>query len=272
MKLFKLAQLQASTGTEKIAVSPNAMQMFWGCVEHTSVWQCYSPVYLLGHLKVSWPTVSSGQLAEKSAETAAASFTSHSNLEQNKKPFTLQKSYFHVQTMTFFWKMSEEFSCPLLSWARRNETFCFICHLYVVWTARSCVHVWKSWAFNAIFYGFLEKEIRRSPEGYGIFLSPQKRDGDKSLKGWKTSLKSGVVYLFFVASVFESEDVRMQGRVDIIKFVGGKLEGEILFKKQLVMYQFPYQTLQRMVEFKQYFQLFLFQNNHSMSLHLHATE
>jgi len=28
--------------------------------------------------------VSSGQLAEKSAETAAASFTSHSSLEQNK--------------------------------------------------------------------------------------------------------------------------------------------------------------------------------------------
>lgn len=80
------------------------------------------------------------------------------------------------------------------------------------------------------------------------------------------------MYLFLVASVLVSENVRMQGRVDIIKFVGGKLEGEILFKTQLVMYQFSYQTVQRMVEFKQYFQLFLFQNNHSMSLHLHAAE
>lgn len=80
------------------------------------------------------------------------------------------------------------------------------------------------------------------------------------------------MYLFFVALVLASENVRMQGRIDIIKFVGGKLEGEILFKTQLVMYQFSYQTVQRMVEFKEYFQLFLFQNNQSMPLHLHATE
>lgn len=80
------------------------------------------------------------------------------------------------------------------------------------------------------------------------------------------------MYLFFVALVLASENVRMQGRIDIIKFVSGKLEGEILFKTQLVMYQFSYQTVQRMVEFKEYFQLFLFQNNQSTSLHLHATE
>lgn len=80
------------------------------------------------------------------------------------------------------------------------------------------------------------------------------------------------MYLFFVALVLASENVRMQGRIDIIKFVSGKLEGEILFKTQLVMYQFSYQTVQRMVEFKEYFQLFLFQNNQSTSSHLHATE
>lgn len=151
MKLFKLAQLQASAGTGKIAVITQWNADVLRLCGTYFVWQCYSPVYLLGpidwdllsHLEVSRPTVSSGQLAEKSAKTAAASFVSHSNLEQNKKPFTLQTSYFHVQTVTFFWKVSEEFSCPLLSWARRNEKF---------W-------LWPEWFYLSFIWSMNCKEL-----------------------------------------------------------------------------------------------------------------
>lgn len=64
------------------------------------------------------------------------------------------------------------------------------------------------------------------------------------------SLKAWVVQLFFVASALLSKNVRMQGRIDIIKFGGGKLEGEKLLKTQLVMYPFSYRAVLRIVEFK----------------------
>lgn len=48
---------------------------------------------------------------------------------------------------------------------------------------------------------------------------------------------------FFVISVLVSKNVRMQGRTDIIKIVGGKLEDKMLLKMQLVMYPFSCRTL-----------------------------
>lgn len=56
------------------------------------------------------------------------------------------------------------------------------------------------------------------------------------------SLKAWVVQPFFVVSVPVSKNVRMQGRTDIIKTVGRKLEDKMLLKMQPVMYPFSRQT------------------------------